>query len=142
MEGEEINEARKEFTKEIKTNFKRFFFYSFIAMCGMFLGGLMFFYVEKCYFLVKTPIRYSKDCLKMCDHMLKINESSATPIEVKEAIQNITVQCLGKENCIDKTATETDCKLNFLDVYLWTELAFSIIFTVGKSIIIFFQIFI
>ncbi|XP_066911149.1 potassium channel subfamily K member 4-like [Clytia hemisphaerica] len=132
-----IPQARQQLTKEIKKNLKRFLFYSVIVYVLMSLGAIMFFYVEKCYFLVKTPAQYSKKCLELCGDILRLNETYSGNTEVIKAVENITKKCLTK-HCVEvKEISQTQCSIeNELDFLVWFELTYSIVYTIGYGNIV------
>ena len=128
-----IVQAKQQLIKEMKKNAKRFVFYSIIVYGGMSLGAILFFYVEKCWFLVPTPSKYSKRCQEVCEDILKLNQTFSENTELLEAVENITKKCLGK-NCIEEEGnSKTNCNVDSaVDFFEWFELTYSIVYTIGK----------
>ena len=130
----DIAQAKYQLNKEMKKNLKRFVFYSIVVYGGISFGAILFFYVEKCWFLVPTLTKYSKGCKELCEDILRLNETYSGNNEVLEAVENITKKCLGKNYIEEEGNSQANCSIdNLLDFFEWFEFTYSIAYTIGEG---------
>ena len=133
---EHIDKAKERFRREIKKNFMRFTLYLFINIALMFLGGIMFFYVEECYFFgqKENSPETNKQCLELCEDIKQFNTTHSAKIQdgqILESLSNITSSCIGKCQT-GETTPDKQCHLDEKGMMTWSEYTFTIHFTIGE----------
>eukprot|EP00111_Clytia_hemisphaerica_P021106 TCONS_00062179-protein len=133
---EDINLARQRIAQDIVTSFKKFLLYGLILTIIVVSGAIVFFYTEQCWSNVPQEYSQESSTQKLCNDILKINETHSDDQNVIAAISNITVSCLKHKNYkqrqkLSDLGTRKTCTLDSIGFAYWMGYVFTIVFTIG-----------
>lgn len=151
-----IPEVKTKLKKEIISSLKRSLFYNFLMVCVMLLGGLMFFYVEDCYYVVQPVKIHSQRCNEVCKDVMQLknttfvynqhNNNSSNTQNKTTSLQSIPQNSNADQiierivkNCVQKKCFENyedvqpQCELNKDSLLKWVYFCWIVLRTIGKQ---------
>ena len=101
-----------------------------------YLGSIMFFYVEDCFFLIQSEPTYSQRCLELCNDIQRVNKSRINETykndrELITFIGNLTNHCK-IDKCKENTEEIDKCVYDTFATVKWLEFVQTVMFTIGE----------
>ena len=116
---ENIAQTKSDLKVEIKKNLKWSVIYNILVLCVMFLGSVLFFYVEECYYLTQPVKVYSQRCKEVCQDVMQLkNNTLQIPYRNEQRLNHTEVN----ETALQSPKEPTQHNSTLDQIIEWSEI--------------------